>query len=229
MSHSKARTHTKPVKLLEPPPMSLEEKLTPEEAKAFYDISSDRAIAIILSAIVENHLTILLRLIMRRDDERVADELFRPSGPLGPFGTKIRLAYLLRVVAPETYKDLLVISKIRNAFAHDMRITSFDDQKIADQIKNMHIYAVVKKMGEEATERLRNNESKGRFGHVRDQIARDDLSTLKDAYRACLAYMIHHIANFESSIRVTEESLNKNVVKKAGRRHLDKPKTTSRE
>jgi hypothetical protein len=36
---------------------SLDEKLNEEERSAFYDHSSERAMAIILGAIVENHLT----------------------------------------------------------------------------------------------------------------------------------------------------------------------------
>jgi hypothetical protein len=69
---------------------SLDEKLSAEEIRAFYDHSSERAMAIMLGAIVENHLTALLRLLMRRE-KTLADEMFNPSGPLGPFGTKIRL------------------------------------------------------------------------------------------------------------------------------------------
>jgi hypothetical protein len=82
---------------------SLDEKLTTEEATAFYENVSDRASALVLANIVENRLTELLRLQMR-DDKALADELFNPSGPLGPFGTKIRVAYMFGLLSPEAHK-----------------------------------------------------------------------------------------------------------------------------
>ena len=137
---------------------SLDEKLTTDEREAFYDHSSPRTMAIVLAAIVENHLTAVLRLIMRRSsklDKAIADDLFRSTGALGPFATKIRLAYMLRIIADTTYKDLMTVSRIRNRFAHDLAVKSFEDQQITDWIKEMHIYSIVKKMGEESRERLK--------------------------------------------------------------------------
>lgn len=73
---------------------------------------------------------------MRRDSDAVSKELFRPSGPLGPFGTKVSLAYMLRLLAPESYSDFLTVSKIRNKVTHDLSQTSFEDHNIAAMIKN---------------------------------------------------------------------------------------------
>src|SRR5437588_12608783 len=86
-----------------------DEKLTKDELEAFYDALRDRDRAIVLSAIAENHLTSLLRVLMRRNEKAISEELFRPSGPLGPFGTKIRVAYMLRILRPEIYKDLITV------------------------------------------------------------------------------------------------------------------------
>lgn len=189
------------------PPKGIDEKLTEHEREAFYDHSSDRSIAIILSAIVENHLTSLLRLIMRRDTT-VAEELFRSTGPLGPFGTKIRLAYMLRILHETTYKDLIIISRIRNRFAHDLTVTAFDDQQITAWIKNMYMYSIVKKMGDEANERLTAEAGVDVTQRVHDQIAADALLSSKDSYRQCARFIIHHIADMEYSIRAAEAELN---------------------
>jgi DNA-binding MltR family transcriptional regulator len=108
----------------------LDDKLSEDERTAFYDQSSERSMAIVLSSIVENRLTELLQLLMRRD-KSLDNEMFNPTGPLGPFGTKIRLAYMLRIASPETYKDLVIINKIRNKFAHDLSVTTFENQQIS--------------------------------------------------------------------------------------------------
>lgn len=120
----------------------LDEKLTKHEIEAFYEALRDRDRAIVLSAISENHLTSLVQLLMRRNEKDISRQLFNPSGPLGPFGTKIRVAYMLRILPPDVYKDLMIVSKIRNKFAHDLSIKSFDDQRITNWIKSMYHYKV---------------------------------------------------------------------------------------
>lgn len=183
------------------PPKSLDEKLTTDELEAFYDQSSDRSIAIILSAIVENHLTTILKLLMRRE-KAIVEELFSPSGPLGPFGTKIRLAYMLRVIAEPTYKDLLITSKIRNEFAHDLSIKTLETPRIADRIKSMHVYSLLKNMAATYDKASENPNIVGR-------IVSSSLSSVRNSYRDCLRLMIHHLVDFENGIKDREAALDK--------------------
>jgi DNA-binding MltR family transcriptional regulator len=194
----------KPIKLQKPLPQSFEEKLTPEETAAFFEQSSDRAMAVIWGAIVENHLTGVLRLLMRRDNEAVANELFKPTGPLGAFGTKIRVAYMLRIIEPASYNDYLIVSKIRNAFAHDLSKTSFEDQQISAWIKNMNIYAIVIKMGKDAAERIEKGQSKGTV----DFVASGFNNTIRDSYRNSLRFLIHGLSDYERAIKFTENLIN---------------------
>jgi DNA-binding MltR family transcriptional regulator len=190
-----------------PPGKTLDEKLSPEEFEAFYDHSSDRAMAIVLGAIVENHLTEILKFVMRRDS-RIAGELFSPIGPLGSFGVKIRLAYMLHLVEESMFRDLLVISKIRNRFAHHLSTTTFDDQQITDWVRSMHIYGIVKEMGEAAAERLRTKTSANDSERRRDFIKSNALLSTKDSYRDCIRYVIHTIVDFENSLKEQEAALN---------------------
>jgi DNA-binding MltR family transcriptional regulator len=184
---------------------ALDEKLTEEERHAFYDQSSERAMAVLLGAIVENHLTGLLRLYMRRDEEKVARELFQPSGPLGPFGTKIRLAYMLRIIGPDLYRDLTAISKIRNTFAHDLTVVKFDSAPVRDWIQGMYMYGMVKNMATEAKSRLDSGTSPN---HIKDAIASEFMSSITDAYRACVRFLIHWIIDKETAIVAAEERMN---------------------
>lgn len=101
--------------------------MSKDEKEAFYYFYSDRALAIVLSAILEDRLTSIIRFLMRRDTT-IANELFKPTGPLGPFGTKIRLAYMLRIIEHTMYNDMFIVSKIRNKFAHDLSVDSFENR-----------------------------------------------------------------------------------------------------
>ena len=184
---------------------SLDEKLTEAERTAFYDHSSDRAMGVVLGAIVENHLTEVLRLLMRREED-VARELFHPSGPLGPFGTKIRLAYMLRIIGPELYRDLIAVNKIRNKFAHDLGVVSFDAPPIKDWLQNMYICGIVKRMAKDAQERIDKGAS---VDHTKDFIASGFISSARDTYRACLRFLIHQIVDQEAGIKAAEAKMNK--------------------
>lgn len=88
------------------------------------DFDSDRAIALIVGSMIENRLkdTILERMV--RNDE-IENELFRASGALGPFSTKIHLARLMGLVSEDAYKDLVRLKDIRNRFAHYLNIRDF--------------------------------------------------------------------------------------------------------
>jgi DNA-binding MltR family transcriptional regulator len=206
-SPMKERTDVK----LEPPPrLPLEDKLTADESAAFFEQSSDRAMAIIWAAIVENHLTSLLRMLMRRENEAVsiANELFKPTGPLGAFGTKIKLAYMLRIIEPDWYNDYIIISRIRNAFAHDLSKTGFDDQQITAWIKNMHMYAIVQKMGDDASERLSSKETRREgIKGTADFIASGFNDSMRDSYRHSLRFIIESLTDFENSIVAAEKKM----------------------
>jgi DNA-binding MltR family transcriptional regulator len=187
---------------------SLDEKLNKEELEAFYDQSSARAYGIVLSAILENHLTAILRLLMRREP-KIADELFRPTGPLGPFGTKIRLAYLMRVIHKDIYTDLTIVTKIRNAFAHDLSITSFDQQMVRDLIKNMHCYSVLVSIAEKSKQEAETN-TRRTFAYVIGESLRE----MRTTYRECCRILMHHLIDFENHIHAEEARINSPVAGK---------------
>ncbi len=192
----------------------LDEKLTKDELEAFYDALRDRDRAIVLSAIAENHLTSLLQVLMRRNEKAISEELFRPSGPLGPFGTKIRVAYMLRILPPEIYKDLITVSKIRNKFAHELSIKSFDDQQISTWVKGMHHYnlflSTVKSFEEKHRAERESNlpESEYEFRAIA-YVLGNSAKTIVDSYRETVRLIIHWIVDYERHIKSEEERLNR--------------------
>ena len=190
-----------------------DEKLTKDETEAFYDALRDRDRAIVLSAIAENHLTSLLQLLMRRGEKEISQQLFNPSGPLGPFGTKIRVAYMLRILPPEVHKDLMIVSKIRNKFAHDLSVKSFNDQQITNWVKSMHHYNMflnsVKTFQEQHQAERESGvpESEHKFRTIACVLG-NSAQTIAGSYRETVRLIIHWIVDFEQHIKSEEERIN---------------------
>jgi hypothetical protein len=101
------------------------------------EFDSDRAAGLVAGAIAERRLEHVLRSRFRFADLNLSQQLFRPSGPLGSFSTKIDLAHLQGIISAEAYKDLVNIKNIRNDFAHNLELDSFDAQSIKDRCNNL--------------------------------------------------------------------------------------------
>jgi hypothetical protein len=56
-----------------------------------------------------------------------------PLGPLGSFSARIELCYALGLSPKQVRRDLILIRKIRNDFAHQAKTLTFDDPGIADR------------------------------------------------------------------------------------------------
>ncbi|HEY6529167.1 MAG TPA: hypothetical protein VIZ65_10770 [Cellvibrionaceae bacterium] len=110
---------------------------------------SDRGSAIIGTAWVEEELKAAIKSKLV-DDEKVWDNLFRASGPLGSFSSSIDLAYMIKVITKSQHSDLQQIRKIRNDFAHklvsnEIESLTFETTNIRDRC--MSITCVKEKEG----------------------------------------------------------------------------------
>jgi DNA-binding MltR family transcriptional regulator len=112
-----------------------------EEAQAIRALStdSDRAAAIVAAALVEIRLEKVILQAFQNPDEDIVADMFRPSGPLGSFSAKIKLAHLMGLTSKDCHADLETMKQIRNRFAHDLSAVSFDEQSIRDRTKNLRI------------------------------------------------------------------------------------------
>jgi hypothetical protein len=77
--------------------------------------------------------------------------MFREMQPLGSFGARIRMAYLMGICEQETYKDLILISKIRNEFAHKAGLRNFKESRIAGLCSSMNMIQMFKNWDEGRT------------------------------------------------------------------------------
>jgi hypothetical protein len=93
-------------------------------AKEITDSSSDRVVAIMGAALVEEALRQALSARLRKGSTQ--DKMLKPGGALGEFFAKINLGYLLLMYDTHTQSALIGIAEIRNLFAHKLNISSFD-------------------------------------------------------------------------------------------------------
>jgi hypothetical protein len=83
------------------------------------------------AAWVDDSLRSCLEAYLARDS-RIAKGLLGPDQPLGSFGVKIKVAYLLGLIDDEMRADADVIRSVRNDFAHFRSRISWSDRSVAD-------------------------------------------------------------------------------------------------
>ncbi|MDD2734074.1 MAG: MltR family transcriptional regulator [Desulfuromonadaceae bacterium] len=97
---------------------------------------SDRGCALFAAAYLDTALEALLKASFV-EGRKAEGELFEGTAPLSSFSAKIKLAYFLGIISDQCRRDLDTIRKIRNDFAHDATIISFETRSIADRCHNL--------------------------------------------------------------------------------------------
>jgi DNA-binding MltR family transcriptional regulator len=71
------------------------------------------------------------------------DRLFDRGGyaPLANFASKMDIAFALGIISKETYDTLRLINRIRVAFAHSKKLTSFNDPEISRLLEGLKLDA----------------------------------------------------------------------------------------
>jgi DNA-binding MltR family transcriptional regulator len=106
------------------------------EAIAQIPRNSDRAVAIIAAAILERHITAAIKRRWRTAPN-TSSSMLATEGPLGNFGPKVDLVYLMGLISAEAHADLKAIKKIRNKFAHYLDVDDFESQAIKSLSQNL--------------------------------------------------------------------------------------------
>jgi DNA-binding MltR family transcriptional regulator len=93
---------------------------------------TDRGCALVAAAYLDEQLASLLRGFFI-DDTKLAGKLIEGNGPLGSFSARIDLSHSLGLIPKLAVRDLHLIRKIRNDFAHIAAPLTFDDPAIASR------------------------------------------------------------------------------------------------
>lgn len=92
---------------------------------------SDRVAGIVTPAFLDELLTTVLRNHLHQD-VKLLNETLKPGGPRGDFGVKINISFLVGIISDRARKDLHLIRRIRNEFAHGAAINTFDQSPVRD-------------------------------------------------------------------------------------------------
>lgn len=107
------------------------------EFRLHLDKETDRGCALMAAAFLDELLKELLQNTLVDDPESFKD-LFSGTGGLATFSSRIELSYLLGLIPPSLRRDLHLIRKIRNDFAHSMKIIDFNHPPIASRCRELH-------------------------------------------------------------------------------------------
>jgi len=102
---------------------------------------TDRSVAIVGASVIDESLQSAIASILRpvADDKDMLERLYGMQGIFASFEAKTLVAYSLRVIGPNSRRDLTLITKIRNQFAHDMNPLSFEDNHIKDRCRLLSV------------------------------------------------------------------------------------------
>lgn len=95
----------------------------------------DRALAIVALAMIDEALSIRISVAMAVEAATVDTLLFKAgSGPLGTLSSRIDLLFCLGLLTEEERRNLHLMRKIRNEFAHDTASLSFQTPSVINRV-----------------------------------------------------------------------------------------------
>ncbi len=100
---------------------------------------TDRGFAILVAQHFSDKLEEMIRLLLDKTASRkkVVNGLFSGYGPLSTFSAKIDLLYAMGILDDEFYKQVQLVRKIRNIFAHLAGPVSFADPRVRSLLMQM--------------------------------------------------------------------------------------------
>lgn len=115
---------------------------------------SDTQLVISASALVEREVENFIFFRLKITDEQTIEDLTGDRGPLKTFYEKIELGKALKLYPDEMAHNLHQIRKIRNVFAHSVKILSLDHPLIAAELRKMKKTGPIIRMDEKFFEAM---------------------------------------------------------------------------
>jgi DNA-binding MltR family transcriptional regulator len=97
---------------------------------------TDRGCALMAAAYLDFELQRLLEATFL-ENKKISKVLFDYNGPLSNFSSKIDIAYMMGLISDLARRDLHILRKIRNDFAHRHEKFDFEQTKISDRCNEL--------------------------------------------------------------------------------------------
>jgi hypothetical protein len=105
--------------------------------------STGRGNALLACAWLDDALELYLR--SRCVNDRNVESLYESGGPLDAFMPRIKVAYAFGLITEDVFRELSVIRRIRNDFAHLRDPLTFEDSRISAGCRKLQIPALVER------------------------------------------------------------------------------------
>lgn len=89
-----------------------------------------RTTAIVLCSYIEVYMEELLASSMPKMNQELREKILGPVGHLATLQSKLDVALALGLINSSNYKNGKMIGRIRNIFAHNFKINTFDDEAL---------------------------------------------------------------------------------------------------
>ena len=133
--------------------LGAEAALAPEKTRSFkheFQTHSERGAALDAVAQVDADLESLIRAYMIKTS--LQDQALKETGPIGPLGVRIKIAYLFGMIPKMLMQELDIIRKIRNEFAHTPNAVDFNYPKIKVACSELSIVPTIRSLPRERME-----------------------------------------------------------------------------
>src|SRR5688572_1253343 len=103
---------------------------------AEFQTETDRGAAVLGASMLDQKLKEVINdfLIPCKQTDSIVNTI---DGPIGNLGTRSKLAYSLGLISEQEFREIEIVRKIRNVFAHKFELDfSFEVQQVADLCRN---------------------------------------------------------------------------------------------
>jgi DNA-binding MltR family transcriptional regulator len=98
---------------------------------------TDRGAVILAASLFDLSLTNLLKSFLVSNPSSKDDIFEGPNSPMGSFSSKISMSYRLGLISSKFSRDLNLIRKIRNEFAHNIQGCNFEHSGVMSRVQEL--------------------------------------------------------------------------------------------
>jgi hypothetical protein len=108
--------------------------------------TDDRTVAVVAAAYIDKYLDMALATLMPGITDELKDKIFGVYGSVNTMAAKIDLSAAMNLIDDEGRRSMIAINRLRNRFAHDIHVSSFDHPEVVSLSKDIPMSENMKKM-----------------------------------------------------------------------------------